>query len=200
MEKGYEDPSKIKTINYSQVEEASPKYTIKGRNLQNNKKSTEDYTNFLIGQDKDVLDYLKNVQINRPLPNINTIKPNLPNIIFPKAERFFNYNKSFEGSDDLFKDGVFAPKTQEDFFNKGTFTKDEKRGLEFKGAENYPSPCDYKIKSSFEIIAEKGKAISDVRKQIKINDKIKKENRLKMLLEKSKKDTEIVNEMQNNQK
>ena len=200
MEKGYEDPSKIKTINYSQVEEASPKYTIKGRNLQNNKKSTEDYTNFLIGQDKDVLDYLKNVQINRPLPNINTIKPNLPNIIFPKAERFFNYNKSFEGSDDLFKDGVFAPKTQEDFFNKGTFTKDEKRGLEFKGAENYPSPCDYKIKSSFEIIAEKGKAISDVRKQIKINDKIKKENRLKMLLEKSKKDTEIVNEIQNNQK
>ena len=45
-----------------------------------------------------------------------------------------------------------------------------------------PSPVDYLIKSSFEIIAEKGKTISDNRKRIKINEEIAKQNRKKYIV------------------
>lgn len=182
MEKGYEDPLKIKQINYSQVEESGPKYTIKGRNMPRKKENSDDTNTFLFGQDKDVIDYIKNVQMNRPLPNINYVKPNLPSVVFSKAERFLNYNKSFEGSDDLFKDGNFAPKTQENFNIKGTFSKDEKRSLEKK--EKSPSPCEYNIKSSFEIIVEKGKLVSDIRRKLNKNKYYETENRKKYTISK----------------
>ena len=180
MEKGYEDPLKIKEINYSQVEESSPKYTIKGRNIPRNRQNSEDINNFLLGQDQDMIDYIKNIQMTRPLPNINCIKPNMPNVIFPKAERFIKYKTVYEGTLELFKDGNFAPKTKEDFFKQGTFSKDKKRSL--AKDEKSPSPCDYKIKSSFEIIAEQGKIISDTRKNIKINEEIEKAERQKRLI------------------
>ena len=196
IEKGYEDPFKIKEINYSQVEEAAPKYSLKGRNIPREKENTDDVGNFLLGQDKEIIDYIKNLQMNRPLPNINYVKPNLPSVIFSKAERFLNYNKSYEGSDDLFKDGIFAPKTQEDFNIKGTFSQDEKRSLAKK--EQSPSPCEYKIKSSFEIIAEKGKAISDLRKRIKRNEEIEKENRIKFIMAKTQKENEKVKDNESN--
>ena len=124
----------------------------------------EEVGNMLLGQNLEMIEYIRNAQINRPLPNINYVRPNLPSIIFNKAERFTNYNKTYEGYMDLFKDGLFEPKTQEDFCSKGTFGKNEKRGLVFQSS-NSPSPCDYKIKSSFEIIAEEGKKISDIRKK-----------------------------------
>ena len=186
IKKGYGDPSEIKTINYTLVEESSPKYSIKGRSMPKTKVDNEEVGNMLLGQNLEMIEYIRNAQINRPLPNINYVRPNLPSIIFNKAERFTNYNKPYEGSLDLFKDGVFAPKTQEDFCSKGTFGKNEKRGLVFQSS-NSPSPCDYKIKSSFEIIAEEGKKISDIRKKIKINEEIEKENRMKMLENEQKK-------------
>ena len=195
IEKGYEDPFKIKEINYSQVEEAAPKYTIKGRNYPRKKDNTDDTGSFLLGQDKEIIDYIKKVQMNRPLPNINYVKPNLPSVIFSKAERFLNYSKPYEGSDDLFKNGVFAPKTQENFNSKGTFSHDAKRSLAKK--EVSPSPCDYKIKSSFEIIVEKGKAISENRKNMKKNEDIEKMNRMKYIIDKTKKEMEKVKEEEN---
>ena len=178
--KGYDDPLKMKEINYSQVEEAAPKYTIKGRNFPRKREDNEDTNNFLLGQDNDIINYIKSIQMERPLPNINCIKPNMPNVIFPKAERFAIYNKSYETFSDLFPDGVFAPKTQENFNCKGTFSKDKKRSLAKE--DRSPSPVDYLIKSSFEIIAEKGKTISDNRKRIKINEEIAKQNRKKYIV------------------
>ena len=180
IKKGYGDPGEIKTINYSLVEEASPKYSIKGRSMPKTRVDNEEIGNMLLGQNLEMIEYIRNAQINRPLPNINFVKPNLPSVVFNKAERFTNYNKLYEGSMDLFKDGIFAPKTQKDFCSKGTFGKNEKRGLVFQSGKS-PSPCDYKIKSSFEIIAEEGKKISDIRKEIKNNEEIKKENIMKML-------------------
>ena len=181
MEKGYEDPFKIKEINYSQVEESAPKYTIKGRNIPRKKEDNEDSNNFLLGQDKDLIDYIKTVQMNRPLPNANYVKPNLPSVIFPKAERFLNYNKSFEGPEDLFKDGNFAPKEKEEFNSKGTFSKYERRSMEKR--DKSPSPFDYKIKSPFEIIVEKGKVIDSRRRNRKKENE--KENKMKYLVNKT---------------
>ena len=198
IKKGYGDPTEIKTINYTLVEDSSPKYSIKGRSMPKTKVDNEEIGTMLLGQNLEMIEYIRNAQINRPLPNINYVKPNLPSIVFSKAERFMNYNKPYEGSMDLFKDGIFAPKTQEDFCSKGTFGKYEKRGLFFQNS-NSPSPCDYKIKSSFEIIAEEGKKISDVRKKIKINEEIEKEKRMKML-ENEKKKREENKENKGNEK
>ena len=187
LEKGYGDPLKLKEINYSQVEEASPKYSLKGRNIQRQKRDNEDTNNFLLGQDKEIINYIKNVQMNRPLPNINIVKPNLPRVIFSKAERFIAHKNAYEGKVELFKDGIFAPKTQEDFFSQGTFSKDDRRSLAKK--EKSPSPCDYVIKSSFEVIAEKGKKISEIREQNKEKEKNKRKfinNEIKKIIEKEK--------------
>ena len=198
IRKGYGDPSELKTINYSLVEEASPKYSIKGRSMPKTKVDNEEIGNILLGQNMEMIEYIRNAQINRPLPNINFVRPNLPSIIFTKAERFMNYNKPYEGSMDLFKDGIFAPKTQEDFNSKGTFGRNEKRGLVFQSCKS-PSPCEYKIKTSFEKIAEEGKKISDIRKKIKINEEIEKKHRKKML-ENEKNKKENKNENKENEK
>ena len=189
IKKGYYDPSELRTINYSLVEESSPKYSIKGRNIKN-----EEIRNVILGQNMEMIEYIRNSQLNRPLPNINYIKPNLPNVIFSKAERFTNYNKPYEGSLDLFKDGIFAPKTQEDFLSKGTFSLNEKNGGNNIKKDNSPSPCDYKIKSCFEIIAEEGKKISDIRTKIKINQEIEKQNRRLMEIENKKEEIKEKNE------
>ena len=189
IKKGYYDPSELRTINYSLVEESSPKYSIKGRNIKN-----EEIRNVILGQNMEMIEYIRNSQLNRPLPNINYIKPNLPNVIFSKAERFTNYNKPYEGSLDLFKDGIFAPKTQEDFLSKGTFSLNEKNGGNNIKKDNSPSPCDYKIKSCFEIIAEEGKKISDIRTKIKINQEIEKQNRRLMEIENKKEEIKETNE------
>ena len=56
----------------------------------------------------------------------------------------------------------------------------EKRSLEKK--EKSPSPCEYKIKSSFEIIVEKGKLVSDIRRKLNKNKYYETENRTKYTL------------------
>ena len=180
IKKGYKDPGELKTINYSLVEESSPKYTIKGRSMPKTRADNEEIGNALLGQNLEMIEFVRNSQINRPLPNVNYIKPNYPSFIFSKADRFSKYNKPYEGSVDLFQDGVFAPKTQEDFFSKGTFSQELKKASVSK-KDHSPSPCEYKIKSQFEIIAEEGKKISDIRKEIKIKEEAEKEKRRKML-------------------
>ena len=68
----------------------------------------------------------------------------------------------------------------------------------FEKKEVSPSPCDYKIKSSFEIIVEKGKAISENRKNMKKKEEIEKENRIKFIIDKTKKEMEKVKEEESN--
>ena len=117
-------------------------------------------------------------ELNRPLPNINLIKPSLPSIVFGKAKRFSNKKKEYEGSLDLFKDGVFRLKTQENFSTKQPYSLRDKRDFNIfnQKMHNSPSPAEYKIKSSFEIVVEKGKKISETRDKIKMRENLKKIN------------------------
>ena len=174
IKKGYEDPDTIKSINYSLVEESSPKYTIKGRHsinyIENNKANLSSIYNE--GYYKNKL--MKNEQLNMPLPDFNIVKPKLPSIIFSKANRFNYNNKEYEGSMDLFKDGTFGLKTQENFSNKEPFSYCGKRYNDYNKTQKSPSPADYKIKSSFELIAENGKKISEIRDKIKMNEQNRK--------------------------
>lgn len=172
LKKGYEDPELLKNINYSLVEESSPKYTIKGK-IEHKIVNYEDFGKILLNENEDIINEIKDDQLNRPLPDFNYIRPKLPSIIFSKAERF-QKSKEYEGSTYLFKDGIFAPKTQEDFFLKEPFSGKAQRTFFGKKNDISPSPAEYKIKSSFELIAEQGKLISDNKKRIEIKEMEKK--------------------------
>ena len=169
LKKGYEDPSLTKNINYSLVEESSPKYTIKGKNLQKNI-NFQDYGSLLFNENEEAMNLIINSQLNRPLPNLNYVRPKLPSISFSKAERFKTIKKEYESSTFLFKDGIFSPKTQEDFFLKEPFSGKAQRTFFSNKKEITPSPAEYKIKSSFELIAEQGKKISENKKRIQIKE------------------------------
>ena len=159
VQKGHGDPAEIKAINYSLVEDSSPKYTIKGRNLPRTK-TLDDLGNMFLNESEEVINAILNEQMTRPLPDFNYIRPRLPGIIFPRAERF-NKTRDYEGSELLFTNGIFSPKTHEDFFKKEPFSNKAQRNIFLKNKEISPSPAEYKIKSSFEIIAEKGKKKSE---------------------------------------
>ena len=168
LKKGYEDPSLIQNINYSLVEESSPKYTIKGKIIQK-PIIYQDYGSLLFNDNEEAINSIINSQLNRPLPNLNYVRPKLPSISFSKAERF-KKNKEYEGSTYLFKDGIFAPKTQEDFFLKEPFSGTAQRTFLCSKHDITPSPAEYKIKSSFEIIAEQGKKISENKRRIQMKE------------------------------
>ena len=198
IRKGYEDPEGVRAINYSLIEESSPKYTIKGKNslvLSTNNKN--DMSNIL--KDNHKMKGLIKTELNRPLPNINLIKPSLPSIVFGKAKRFSNKKKEYEGSLDLFKDGVFRLKTQENFSTKQPYSLRDKRDFNIfnQKMHNSPSPAEYKIKSSFEIVVEKGKKISETRDKIKMRENLKKininevEKKMKLDIKGEKKHDEI---------
>ena len=169
LEKGYGDPSEIKHINYSLVEESSPKYSIKGKNMPHISNYDDDFEKIFINEDKEVLNAIIQEKMTRPLPDFNYIRPKLPNIVFSRANRFEKIKK-FLGSDDLFKDGIFTPKTQQSFFKKEPLSNQGKRTVFVDYKNKSPSPAEYKIKGEFEIIAEKGKKISDDRNKIKIKE------------------------------
>ena len=196
LKKGYEDPTLLKDINYSLVEESSPKYTIKGKFIPKIV-NYEDYGSTILNDSEENRKAIQLAQLNRPLPDLNYVKPRLPNICFSKAERF-KKKKDYEGSIYLFKDGIFAPKTQEDFFLKEPFSGKAQRTF-FGGKKDItPSPAEYKIKSSFELIAEQGKKISDNKKRMQI----KEMKEMKELEEKQniKKNEEVKNKIINEEK
>ena len=169
IRKGFEDPCEIKSINYSLVEESSPKYTIKGKSKYN-------FGQIGTNEKDDTDESIINSQLNSPLPDLNKVKPKFPNIVFNKAERFNYKTKYYEGSLDLFKDGNFSLRTKENFSHVEPYSLSSRREA-FKQKMNIspsPSPADYIIKSPFEIIAENGKKISEQRAKIKNNEQLRK--------------------------
>ena len=173
--KGYDDPTEIRSINYSQVETSPPKYSLKGRHSPKNR-SREEYRELKsmqnINSDEDLMNYYaNNIELFRPLPNSNFVKPNLPSVVFGKAERFTQ--RKYQGSQDLFKNGVFDLKEQEDFSKKSPFDSLSQRTTFKISKDKSPSPNDYEIKSIFDIVVEKGKKISDIRSKIRIRENMK---------------------------
>ena len=165
MQKGYGDPLEIKTINYSLVEESSPKYSMKGKHLPRTS-SYDDLGNLFLNESEEVINAIVQEQMTRPLPDFKYIRPNIPGIVFSRAERFKKL-KNYEGSEQLFQDGVFSPKTQEEFFLKEPFSNKSKRTSFGYDKKNWPSPAEYSIKGYFDILVEKGKKISSNRNKMR---------------------------------
>ena len=170
IQKGYGDPNIINPINYSQVEESAPKYSIKGR-YEIHEVRNDDPGNIFLGADMEKLNLIKEAQKNGPSPNFNYIKPKLPRVIFNKAERFPRQKNQYEDNVLLFGDGIFHPNTHQDFNYKEPMDSMSQRGAiisyEYKKS---PSPAQYKMKSKFDLIVEEGKKISEIKNKIKLKN------------------------------
>ena len=175
IQKGYGDPLVINPINYSLVEESPPKYSIKGR-YEVHEIRNDDPGNLVLGANLEKLNYIKEAQKNAPLPNFNYIKRKLPSVVFSKAERFPKQKNQYEDSVLLFEDGIFQPNTHQDFICKEPMENASPRsGIVSSIYNKSPSPAEYKIKSSFDVIAEEGKKKSNIQKKLKLQ----KSNELK---------------------
>ena len=195
IQKGYGDPTIINPINYSQVEESAPRYSIKGR-YEVHEIRNDDPGNLILGGNLERLNYIKEIQKNEPLPNFNYIKRRLPRVIFNKAERFPKQKNQYEDSVLLFEDGIFLPNTHQDFICKEPMDSLSQRGEIISSAnKKSPSPADYKIKSNFDKIVEEGEKISKIKNKIKIQNsmEIKRRENLK---EKEEKNDESNNNSQ----
>ena len=174
-------------INYKLVEEASPNYTMKGRynhgsifdmpdnySLVNNEDDDEE--NKIGSNGKPIQDeeYKKSL----PVPQYNIVKPSLPTYSFSKATRFYSkplYQPSPNAIPVIpFEDGKFKPDDVKSFFQGKEGMVKAKKDNVLK-SNGIPGPGQYKIKGFAEILAEKGKKISDRRDEIR-----KKERDLEM--------------------
>ena len=186
-------------INYKLVEEASPNYTMKGRynhgsifdmpdnySLVNNEDDEEE--NKIGSNGKPIQDeeYKKSL----PVPQFNVVKPSLPTYSFSKAARFFSkplYQPSPNAIPVIpFENGKFKPDDVKSFFKGKEGMYKAKKDNVLKNNGN-PGPGQYKIKGFAEILAEKGKKISDNR------DKIKKEKEMEIRRREEEKNMEKMN-------
>ena len=171
-------------INYKLVEEASPNYTMKGRynhgsifDMPDNYSIVNpqfgDEENKIGSNGKPIQDeeYKKSL----PVPQYNVVKPSFPTYSFSKATRFFSkplYQPSPNAIPVIpFEDGKFKPDDAKSFFRgKGGMVKARKDNV-LKG-NGIPGPGQYKIKGFAEILAEKGKKISDNRDEIREKERM----------------------------
>ena len=168
IQKGYGDPTIINPINYSQVEESAPKYSIKGR-YEVHEIRNDDPGNLVLGGNLEKLNYIKEIQKNEPLPNFNYIKRKLPRVIFNKAERFPKQKNPYEDSVLLFGDGIFLPNTHQDFICKEPMDNMSPRGGFISSSnKKSPSPSDYK----FDKIVEDGEKLSKIKNKIKMQNSL----------------------------
>ena len=170
-------------INYKLVEEASPNYTMKGRynhgsifdmpdnySLINNEDDEDE--NKIGSNGKPIQDeeYKKSL----PVPQYNAVRPSLPTYSFSKATRFHSkplYQPSPNAVPVMpFQDGKFKPDEVKSFFKGKEGLYKAKKDNELKN-NGIPGPGQYRIKGFAEILAEKGKKISDVKDGIKRKEK-----------------------------
>ena len=170
-------------INYKLVEEASPNYTMKGRynhgsifdmpdnySLINNEDDEDE--NKIGSNGKPIQDeeYKKSL----PVPQYNAVRPSLPTYSFSKATRFHSkplYQPSPNAVPVMpFQDGKFKPDEVKSFFQGKEGLYKAKKDNELKN-NGIPGPGQYRIKGFAEILAEKGKKISDIKDGIKRKEK-----------------------------
>ena len=196
-------------INYKLVEEASPNYTMKGRynhgsifdmpdnySLINNEDDEDE--NKIGSNGKPIQDeeYKKSL----PVPQYNAVRPSLPTYSFSKATRFHSkplYQPSPNAVPVMpFQDGKFKPDEVKSFFQGKEGLYKAKKDNELKN-NGIPGPGQYRIKGFAEILAEKGKKISDVKDGIK-----RKEKEMEMRKREEEKNTKNLklNEIKNSER
>lgn len=126
------DNQVIDNIKYSQVEPSSPMITLKGRYCIENKNNNEG---------------------NLHYPSLDYVKGKLPMYSFGKEERF-DKEKEDGNKSQLFIDGEFMSRDNEQFSCKQSYDFNEKR-LTFEPLNNYPGPGMYNFKGFAQETIEK---------------------------------------------
>ena len=128
----------------------------------------DDLHNLVLGTNVELLNQIKMIQKNQSLPNYNFVKRRLPSIVFNKAERFPKPKPYTDESITipLFEDGIFKPSEHKDFICKEPMSEMSRRGDIGSSPTKSPSPADFKMKSSFDEVAEKGSKINKIRMKI----------------------------------
>ena len=167
----------INDINYSQVEDRSPNYTMKGRyehgsifDINDNYDSVNlnniDEEN-LGSNGKPIQDenYLNNLNV----PQYNFVKSNSPSFSFGQSNRFVYKNKYQEKPNSElilpFENGIFSPSDKVSFMNSQNYMGTGKKN-NIVNPTFGPGPGYYKLKGFADIIFEEGMKISKVRDEI----------------------------------
>ena len=141
-------------INYNQIEEKSPSYSILGKHYIKERSDDDFEKDFNLDDNYENL-FEKNKSLN---PNYFIGKDNYPSYSFNKSQRFpkekieYYYNQK----NSLFENGNFSLKDKEDFSKKEPYSYNDQRGNYFFNS-NSPAPGQYKIKSQFDKLVEEGK-------------------------------------------
>lgn len=171
----------LRQINYAPVEEAAPKYTMKGRYEHGgifNIKSNVGNNNAL---NSNANANANTSQENKlPQPNFHLGKPSLPAFSFGKAERFV-MDTDANGDDgkehkEIFENGEFMPPEMKSHQTKEVFMGTGEKCNMIKD-NGVPGPGYYWIKGFAEEVVEKGDKVNEVRTKIK--KKKEEEERLK---------------------
>ena len=176
----------LNNINYNQVEEKAPQFSMKGRyehgsifaiqdssiKPNSNEEGTDIYGKPI--QDENYLNSL-------PRPQFNSVKPALPAFSFSKADRFYSKqpykSKPTDNEEErmLFKDGKFAPDDQK-FFSTVGFIGKESKNTSCMSAQSMGPPY-YKIKGFADIIVEQGAKVNEIRTKIRRKEEEAKKNK-----------------------
>ena len=141
-----EDGKYPPSINYSQVEDKSPAFTIRGRNEKKKKKIGNSYFSILNNID-DGESYL-------PYPDINKVKPNMNGFTFGKEERFKDIIKENEiESESESEEKLFGSEDKKSFSNIQPYDAKSKRS-DLYNINNNPGPGHYNLRGFAEEIVE----------------------------------------------
>ena len=165
------------SINYNQVEEKSPSYTIKGR--YENKKLAINNSNYFSTNGKKI--YLDSENLSNP--DINAIKWKFPSFSFGNEERFHHHKKKKENKHENKDENIEKHKEEnhnkksfDDYdYNNGLFDRKDfskmsiydskSKRYEFDNfVKNNPGPGEYKIKGFADEIIEKYSKINNIKK------------------------------------
>jgi hypothetical protein len=191
----------IPNINYSQVEERAPQFSITGKNLE--KVSIFKKYNNESNLFNDLSDDKKRLEN----PNIAAVRPRLPVFSFGKGERFPNMYK-FKDNDNDDKSGSEDKNNYNDLFVDGNFSYNDKQSFlktqNFMGSspkgdnvKKYEGPGYYLLKGFADEIIEKGRKINEAHIRM---EKLKQEEEKKKLeksMEKEQKNNDIENNNNN---
>ena len=185
----------IPNINYSQVEERSPQFSLTGKNAE----KISIFKRF--NNESNLLSDLNDEKKNFENPNIAAIRPKLPVFSFGKGERFPNMYKFKENDskdkNDLFVDGNFDYNDKQSFLKTQNFMGSGPKGNTVK-YNGVPGPGYYLLKGFADEIIEKGEKINLAHIRM---EKLKEEEEKKKLqksFEKERKNEDIVNNINTN--
>ena len=167
QKKGQSIGSSYDSINYNQIEEKSPSYSMIGRHYPKEKNDDDENEGMSNGNKETSL-----IEKNKTLyPNYFLGKDNFPSFSFTKSERFPQQKVEYYNTriSNLFENGKYSLRDKEDFSTKERYSFNEERG-NYIIDNHFPGPGYYKIKSQFDKIIEEGKEKNDNRIRLMLKD------------------------------